>query len=189
MNTDPSIDSILPILIREMESVLSQVKQQEVESLVGTIVQAERVFLFGAGRVGIATRALAMRLAQLGKTTHWIPDDTTPGIGKGDLLIANSGSGGSMSTYNLVSQARTSGATVATITANPKGKIADLADVVLTLPAQTFKTDRSTWTSVMPMGSQFELCLWILQDIIALTLMKELELDEADMSSRHRNLE
>jgi len=99
MITDPSIGSILPTLIREIETALSQVKQREVQSLVGTIVQAERVFLFGAGRVGIATRALAMRLAQLGKTTHWIPDDTTPGIGKGDLLIANSGSGGSISTY------------------------------------------------------------------------------------------
>lgn len=189
MITDPSIGSILPTLIREIETVLSQVKQREVESLVGTIVKAERVFLFGAGRVGTATRALAMRLAQLGKTTHWIPDDTTPGIGKADLLIANSGSGGSMSTCNLVSQARSFGATVATITANPKGKIASLADVILTLPAQTFKTDRSAWTSVLPMGSQFELCLWILQDIIALMLMKELELDETAVSSRHRNLE
>jgi 6-phospho-3-hexuloisomerase len=189
MIADPTIDSLLPSLMQEIQSVLRQVNKREVEAIVDTLAQAHTIFLYGAGRVGIATRALVMRLAQSGKTAYWIPDDTTPGITAGDLLIANSGSGGSPSTYNMVRQAKSFGATVATITANPKGKIAGLADVVLTLPAQTFKTDHSTWNSILPMGSQFELCLWILQDIVALSLMKRLGLEEADMSSRHRNLE
>jgi len=38
MITGPSIGSILPILIREMESVLSQVKQREMNSLIGSLV-------------------------------------------------------------------------------------------------------------------------------------------------------
>jgi 6-phospho-3-hexuloisomerase len=189
MITDPSIDSVLPPLIGEIQTVMSKIDHQQVESFVEALAQADSIFLYGAGRVGIATRALAMRLAQSGKTAHWIPDDTTPGIGAGDLLVANSGSGGSISTHNMADQAKSSGARVATITANPRGKIAALADVVLILPAQTFKTDHSTWNSILPMGSQFELCLWILQDILALSLMKRLGLEEADMSNRHRNLE
>jgi 6-phospho-3-hexuloisomerase len=189
MIADSTIDGLLPSLMQEIQSVLSQVNRREVESFVNALAQANAVFLFGAGRVGIATRALAMRLAQSGKTAYWIPDDTTPGIAAGDLLIANSGSGGSTSTFNIVRQAKSAGAAVATITANPKGLIAGLADVVLRLPAQTYKTDRSTWNSILPMGSQFELCLWILQDILALSLIKRLGLEEADLSSRHRNLE
>ena len=103
--------------------------------------------------------------------------------------MANSGSGGSPSTLHVASQAKKAGAAVATITANPDGEIARLADAVLVLPAQTFKTDRSGWTSILPMGSQFELCLWILQDILCLDLVRRLGLDEAALIARHRNLE
>lgn len=39
------------------------------------------------------TRAFAMRLMHMGKEVHWIWDDTTPHIGKGDLLIATLGDG------------------------------------------------------------------------------------------------
>ena len=61
--------------------------------------------------------------------------------------------------------------------------------MVLILPAQTFKTDRTNWSSILPMGSQFELCLWILQDILSLWLTKRLGIEESDMCGRHRNLE
>jgi len=45
MITDPSIGSILPTLIREIETALSQVKQREVQSLVGTIVQLSLIHI------------------------------------------------------------------------------------------------------------------------------------------------
>jgi 6-phospho-3-hexuloisomerase len=189
MTADSSIDNVLPAVIQEIQTVLSRIDHHQIESFVSVMARADKVFLYGAGRVGIATRALAMRLTQSGKMAYWIPDDTTPGIAPGDLLIANSGSGGSTSTFNIAQQGKSLGATVATITANPEGKIAGLADVVLTLPAQTFKTDRANWSSILPMGSQFELCLWILQDILALSLTKRLGIEESDMCGRHRNLE
>jgi 6-phospho-3-hexuloisomerase len=189
MASDPSVQNVLPGLVSEMRDVLKQVRQGELEGFAEIIARAKRVFLCGAGRVGIATRALAMRLVHLGKEAHWVSDDTTPGIGRGDLLIANSGSGSSPSTLSTASLAKKAGAWVATITANPEGKIARLADVVVNLPAQTYKTDRSAWKSVLPMGSQFELCLWVVQDLISLTLMERLGVDEASMIRRHRNLE
>lgn len=189
MISDPSLNMVLPPLLREIKEVLEQVRQEEVEALADLVVRAARVFLCGAGRVGTASRALAMRLVHLGKSAYWVPDDTTPSIGQGDLLIANSGSGGSISTCSTASLAKKAGAWVATITANPEGKIAGLADAVLVLPAQTYKTDRSAWSSILPLGSQFELCLWILQDLLALTLMKKLRVDEEQMIGRHRNLE
>jgi 6-phospho-3-hexuloisomerase len=147
------------------------------------------VFVIGAGRVGTASRGLAMRLAQLGKPSFWVPDDTTPAIGPGDLLVANSGSGGSPSTLHVATQSKKAGAAVATITANPNGEISKLAGTVLILPAQTFKTDKAGWSSILPMGSQFELCLWILHDVLCLALMDKLGIDEAAMIRRHRNLE
>jgi len=189
MVSDPSIQNVLPEIISEMHDVLKQLRQAELEGFAEIVAKAKRVFLWGAGRVGIATRALAMRLVHLGKDAHWVTDDTTPGIGRGDLLIANSGSGSSPSTLSMASLAKDAGAWVATITANPEGKVARLADAVVNLPAQTYKTDQSAWNSVLPMGSQFELCLWVVQDLISLTLMERLGVDEASMIRRHRNLE
>jgi 6-phospho-3-hexuloisomerase len=189
MKREDTMEQVLPKLFEELRLVLSRVRQEEIDAFAEAVAGAARVFICGAGRVGTASRALAMRLAQLGKSTYWVPDDTTPAIGTGDLLVANSGSGGSPSTLYVASQARKAGATVATITANPNGEIARLAGAVLVLPAQTFKTDRSGWISLLPMGSQFELCLWILHDVLCLTLMRRLGIDEAAMIRRHRNLE
>jgi 6-phospho-3-hexuloisomerase len=189
MASDPPIRNLLPQIVTEMRDVLKQVRQAELEDFAEIVTRAKRVYLCGAGRVGIATRALAMRLVHLGKEAHWVSDDTTPGIGRGDLLIANSGSGSSPSTLNTASLAKKAGAWVATITANPDGEVARLADAVVNLPAQTYKTDRSAWKSVLPMGSQFELCLWVVQDMISLRLMERLGMDEASMIGRHRNLE
>ena len=189
MASNPSVQNVLPEIVSEMNAVLKQVRQPELEGFSEIVARANRVFLCGAGRVGIATRALAMRLVHLGKDAHWVSDDTTPGIGKGDLLIANSGSGSSPSTLSMASLAKKAGALVATITADPEGKVARLADAVVNLPAQTYKTDRSAWKSVLPMGSQFELCLWVVQDMICLMLMERLGVDEASMTRRHRNLE
>jgi len=186
---ESSITAVLPLILEEVRGVVEKVKQEEFDRLASIIMDAERVFVCGAGRVGISSRALAMRLVHLGKQTHWVNDDTTPGIGEGDLLIANSGSGSSASTCNVVSQAKKARAWIATITANPEGKIALLSDVVVVLPAQTYKANRETWNSVLPMGSQFELCLWVLQDILSLTLMEKMRVSAAEMGTRHRNLE
>lgn len=189
MEGEVILEKILPLLLQEIESVLSRVRQGEIEAFTEQVAAAARAFIYGAGRVGTASRALAMRLTQLGKSAYWVPDDTTPSIGPGDLLIANSGSGGSLSSYNMASLAKKAGSKVATITANAQGKIAQIADVVLVLNAQTYKTDRAGWGSILPMGSQFELCLWIIQDILCLALMRRLGVNEAAMMQRHRNLE
>lgn len=184
-----TVEVVLPRILAEVERIVKEVRQEELDRLAGAIVDAGKIFVCGQGRVGITSRALAMRLIHLGKTTHWVSDDTTPGIGEGDLLIANSGSGSSASTCVVAEQAKKARALIATITANSEGRVALLSDFVVILPAQTYKTDKGTWNSVLPMGSQFELCLWIVQDILALMLMEKMGVSTAEMSTRHRNLE
>ena len=49
--------------------------------------------MLGVGREGIAGRAFSMRLMHLGKEVHWVWDDATPGMEKGDLCILITGSG------------------------------------------------------------------------------------------------
>jgi 6-phospho-3-hexuloisomerase len=184
-----TISNYIDSLSSELKAVFARIKEEEVDRFVGLVIQAKRIFIIGAGRVGTSSRAFAMRLTHLGKLVYWLPDDTTPSNGRGDLLIANSGSGTTLSTYDLARKAKECGTMVATITANRKGKIAQLADAAIHLPAQTYHVDRSNWTSILPLGSQFELSLWILHDFIALQLMEKMNYTEEMLVENHRLLE
>lgn len=64
-----------------------------------------------------------MRLMHLGIASHWLWDETTPSIGKGDLLIATSGCGDIGHIHYVVGQAKAKGAKVAIITGDPYGKL------------------------------------------------------------------
>jgi len=183
------LERTVPQLLNEFGEVLAKVSQVEFDRYVQNVMSAARVFVFGAGRTGISSRAFAMRLTQMGKQTYWVNDDTTPCFGPGDLLVANSGSGESISTLNMVRQAKQAGGSIATITANSKGRLAHLADTLILLPAQGYETERQDWTPTLPLGSQFEACLWILQDTLCLAIIEEMGVEESAMMARHRNLE
>lgn len=183
------ISDYIDTVFKELKEVFASVEEAEVDRFVDLIIQAERIFVVGAGRVGTSSRALAMRLVHLGKPAHWLQDDTTPSNDRGDLIIANSGSGNTQSTYNYVLKAKERDTKVATITANAMGKIAQLADSVIQLPAQTYNVDRSKWSSILPLGSQFELSLWVLHDFLTLRLVEKMGYTEEMMAKNHRLLE
>lgn len=154
------------------------------------IIVAKRIFALGAGREGIATRAFAMRLSHLGKETHWVWDDTTPGMGEGDLLIMSSGSGKIGHIHYVAEQAKKAGATLAIVTGTPREMTPAIADVTLFVPACVFNgTDERCVPSIQPMGSLYEQHLLLLYDIIVLLLEKEMNLSHEEMEARHRNVE
>lgn len=184
-----TITDYIDSVFKELKDVFERVDEGEVDGFVDLIIQAKKIFVVGAGRVGTSSRAFAMRLVHLGKPTYWLQDDTTPSNDRGDLLIANSGSGNTQSTYNYVLKAKEQDTKVATITANTKGKIAQVADSVIHLPGQTYNVDRSKWSSILPLGSQFELSLWVLHDFLSLRLVEKMGYTEEMMAKNHRILE
>src|SRR3954469_7837945 len=107
--------------VAELARVASRIDDAQVDAFMAAITRAPRIFLVGAGREGLSTKAFAMRLTHLGKPTHWIWDDTTPGIAKGDLLIVVSG-GGSIGHIDYVfDRATEAGAQIAVVTGDPSG--------------------------------------------------------------------
>lgn len=78
MTSKISLENVMPRLLQEIKTVFERVRQEEIEVFADIAAKAARVFIYGAGRVGTASRAFAMRLAQLGKITYWVQDDTTP---------------------------------------------------------------------------------------------------------------
>lgn len=182
--------SLYQEMLKEHKKVFERQDTDELDQFMSMIIEAKRIFLMGVGREGISTRAFAMRLMHLGKETHWIWDDTTPGMHEGDLFIATNGSGKIGHITYVVEQAKKTGAKVAVVTGAPKEVCPSLADFTLFVPAAVFNgTDARTVPSVQPMGNLFEQHLYMLFDMIVMMLETELNESHEDMEARHRNIE
>ena len=173
----------------ELGRVADRLDRTQIDAFIGAIARANRIFLIGAGREGLSTRAFTMRLMHLGKEAHWIWDDTTPGIGAGDLLIATSGSGSIGHIDYVFDQAAAAGAATAVVTGDPSGSTAKKAQTLLFLPAAVYKGKAEVVPSTQPMGNLFEQALLILFDQIVIVLADRLGVSKDAMSARHRNVE
>src|ERR1051325_2265476 len=92
---------------------------------------ADRVFVHGAGRSGLALRMTAMRLMHLGLDAHVVGEVTTPAIRQGDVLLVASGSG---TTGGIVQAARTAadvGARVLAVSTTDESPLSEVADTTL----------------------------------------------------------
>jgi len=183
------IRSLGKTIATELEKVCYRIDESQVEAFIEAIGNAKRIVLIGAGREGLATRAFAMRLMHLGLDAHWIWDDTTPGIGRGDLLIATSGSGEIGHIHYVVENAKKQAAGIALVTGDPHKRTAELADLILFVPASVYLGTADVVPSVQPMGNLFEQALLITFDMIVMMLRDRLGITPEAMEKRHRNLE
>ncbi|MES2995146.1 MAG: 6-phospho-3-hexuloisomerase [Patescibacteria group bacterium] len=176
-------------ILAEIGTVLGKVDEQEVNELVGAIRSARKIALVGAGRVGMAVRGFAMRLAHLGLDAHMLGDATVPSISEGDLLLVASGSGETQTIYDLVAIAKKNNARIALITGNPESRMGTLADVVVKVEAPSKTKLVADFISVQPMTTLNEQCLGIFFDAVVLRLMKDMGETHETMWGRHSNLE
>lgn len=178
------------IVLQEHRQVFEAQSVEDLEKLMDAIIEAKRVFVFGAGREGIAARSFAMRIMHLGKDTFWLLDDTTPGMREGDLFIAVNGSGKIGFIDYFLDQAQKTGAKIAVITGSPMERTPSEADVNMFIPAAVYKgTDSRVVPSIQPMGNLYEQHLFLLFDIIVMMLEKKMLLSHEEMEARHRNVE
>ena len=184
-----SIKSLGRTISGELAQVFDNIDESQVEAFIEAIENANRIILIGAGREGLATRAFTMRLMHMGLAAHWIWDDTTPAIGRNDLLIATSGSGEIGHIHYVVETAKKRGAEIALVTGDPYKKTAELSDLVLFVPASVYLGTADVVPSVQPMGNLFEQALLITFDMIVINFRDRKGITAEDMETMHRNLE
>jgi len=190
MDIKARYNELYNIVLEEHRKVFEAQDTDELKRFMDAIIAANRLFVMGVGREGIAARAFAMRLMHLGKEVHWIWDDTTPGMTTGDLFIVVNGSGKIGHIHYVVETAKPTGVEIAVVTGAPNEKTPALADEVLFVPAFVYKgTDPRCVPSVQPMGALFEQHCFLLYDIIIIMLEEQMQLDHAKMEARHRNIE
>src|SRR5262245_30061061 len=184
-----TISDLAKSALSDAARVVERLDARSFEAFAQAITAAKTVALHGLGREGLQMKGLAMRLFHLGLDAHVVGEMTTPPVGAGDLLICSAGPGDFASIAALTRIAKDAGAKTAIVTAQPASDLAKHADHVLHIPAQTMADDQGDHTSVLPMGSLFELSQMLVFELLVLRL-RDIKGETPDsMRKRHTNLE
>lgn len=183
-----SAEAALALLRSEIDGAVHRLDANQIERAVELIGGADRVFVHGAGRSGIALRMTAMRLMHLGLTAFVVGDPTTPSIGRGDLLITASGSGTTESVVRAARLAVSAGATVVAVTTVADSPLAGLSSATVVVSAAA-KLDRRSSASRQYAGSLFEQLVVVIGDAIFQTLWMRFGTSADTLWLRHSNLE
>ncbi|HLU64461.1 MAG TPA: SIS domain-containing protein [Protaetiibacter sp.] len=178
-----------PIVLAELAATLERVDEAQFDAVAEVLVKAERVFVIGVGREGLAARGFAMRLMHTGTTVHWGWDDTTPNVTADDVFVMVNGSGSIGHLDYVFSQVAPTGATTVVVTGVPDEATPRAADHVLAVPAAVYRGTGDLVPSVQPMGSLFEQATGLVFDLLVLEVAARKNRTFADLAVRHRNFE
>lgn len=175
---------------RELAEALEQVDEAQVEALMDAVCSAKKVYVAGAGRSLLMLRCVAMRLMHLGFESYVVGDTTTPAFEKEDLLICGSGSGETAGLINAAAKAKKIGGKIAAMTIRRDSTLAQMADVVVEIPAYTDKVECKTKKKpILPGGTMFEQCILLIGDTMILPLAEKAKIPTDQAFTRHANLE
>jgi 6-phospho 3-hexuloisomerase len=180
-------------------NAIEAVDIKSIEALLDEIQSANRIFIYGAGRSGLAARAFAMRLVHLDLQTFIIGETITPSTHPKDLFICISGSGETSSVIDYAKSAKKAGVKIATITSYPESTLGKLSDLIVVIKGKT-KLDISKEdydkrqiagqsVTLAPMGTLFEDTAMIFFDGLIAELMQKLGRSEAHMMKKHTCVE
>jgi 6-phospho-3-hexuloisomerase len=176
------------LILTELERTLAAVSEPEISAAKRMVRAANRLFVMGAGRTGLALNMAAMRLMHLGLVVHVVGEVTTPAIAPGDLLLVASGSGTTAGPVHAAEVAVKSGAQVLALTASPASKLATLAQGVIVIPAAA-KQDHRGAISEQYAGALFEQSTLLIMDAMFQAMWREDGTSAEELWKRHANLE
>lgn len=182
------VESAINTIIDEHIKLVHTIQYEEIAALIPAITNARHIFLMGAGRTGLMMKAGAMRLMHLGHMVHVVGETTSPAIGKGDVLIAGSGSGTTGGIISAAKTAKEEGASVISFTTNAESILAKLANHTVIIPAAQ-KQEHDETISKQYAGSLFEQSLLLVFDALIQTLWDLDGSSSSDLWKRHANME
>ena len=191
-------DSINAIL-KNIENAVDYLEEDVIEDFENEILNAENIFVTGAGRSGLAAKAFAMRLMHLGLSAYVVGETIYPAIHKNDCIIAISGSGETNTIVSAAKIAKDRGSRVLAVTSYPESTLGQLTDSYLLVKGRTKqevddenymkRQIHGNYTSLTPLGTAFELTTLVFLDAIVSELMDKMQQTENDLRNRHAVLE
>jgi 6-phospho-3-hexuloisomerase len=174
--------------LQEVADAVRSVPGSAIEGAVDDLLAARRIACYAGGREGLVMRGLVMRLFHAGLDVHYVGDMTTPAVGPGDLVVLSCGPGRISMVEALAGVAERDGARVLYLTAQPLNPPAERADRIVHVAAQTMADDRNS-AAALPMGSAYEIALFVLVDLITNEVRRRRSESVEVLRSRHTNLE
>ncbi len=189
-------------IVSFVEKAIEHLNPDEVNAMIDLLVDVynrkAKVLIMGAGRSGLVGRAFGMRLMHLGYNVYILGETIVPSIGRGDAVVAISGSGRTQLIVTAAETAKKVGAKVVAITSYRDSPLGRLADVVVVIPGRTKLAAEVDYFArqilgihepLAPLGTLFEDTALIFLDGVIVELMHRLGKSESDLKARHANIE
>ncbi len=164
--------------------------EEAAERMVQTMLKAPRLFVTGKGRSGLMAASFAMRLMQMGFEVHVPGEATCPRIKMGDLMIAISCSGTTMTTVQLARIAHNVGAEVVAVTSDPDSPLAAHASHAVVVPVTGRDVKESYRYVLGPYNNTlFEEAVLLFCDALLYSILGREGIPARLLEERHTNLE
>ncbi|WP_462272011.1 6-phospho-3-hexuloisomerase [Methanohalophilus sp.] len=187
----------MELMADHIKNIAQRLDKESIKKTIEYLMNADSIFITGAGRSGLVGKAFAMRLMHLGFTSYVVGESTTPAVHKNDVVIAISGSGETRSISDLGRIAKDIGATLITVTSNKDSTLGHISDASLEIQGRS-KEDaggylerhmRGEYSHLTPLGTSFEISSLVFLDALVAELIFITGASEADLKSRHAKLE
>lgn len=185
---------------RRVISTADLIADAEVQGFISELLNANRIYVIGAGRSGLVAKAFAMRLMHLGLQSYVVGETITPSMKAGDTLVAFSGSGQTKTVAELSETAKAIGGNICLVTSKKESRIGKIADNIVVLESQRdevkdesaefeIRQMKGEHKSFAPMGTLFETTAMVFADAIVSALMEITHCGLDELRDRHANIE
>jgi 6-phospho-3-hexuloisomerase len=199
VNDCEEVLSSMRLIIENIEQIIDKLDREAIKAMLQKIIEGNQVFVMGAGRSGLVAKAFAMRLMHLGLSVYVVGETTTPAVLPQDIVIAISGSGETRTITDLGKLAKDIGSTLITITSKKDSTLGKIADIAVIIPSKN-KNDpdeagylerhmRGDYKNMPPLGTSFEITSLVFLDSVVGQLIMLTGASEAELKSRHTNIE
>ncbi|MDY6984903.1 MAG: 6-phospho-3-hexuloisomerase [Candidatus Thermoplasmatota archaeon] len=171
-------------LTQKIKEDLDKLDECAINDMVESFFECDKMFIYGVGRSGLASKGFAMRLMHLGFKIYVMGETVSPPVNEGDLVILVSGSGRTNSVVKIAQLSKEVRAKIVVITAEKNSPLADLADLTIALDVQKDKNPK-----LAPLGTLFEDGSLVFFDCIISELLDRMGENEDRMTARHASLE
>jgi len=187
-------------IIKGVERTLSRTSQSQVEGMINMMLWSKykRILIIGVGRSGLIGRAFAMRLMHLDFDVYVMGETITPAIGKGDLIIAISGSGTTKLAVTAAEIGKEVGAKIIAVTSHPDSDLGKISDHVVQIRGRTkiakerdyfLRQLTGVHEPLAPLGTIFELSAMVFFDSLIAELIQRLGKSEGELKKKHATIE
>ena len=182
------IPQIKQLVLAELDHCIQTISDDQLLAAATQVTTANRIFVAGAGRSGLAMKMGAMRLMHLGLSVYVAGEVITPAVQQGDLLIVASASGTTTGMVQAAQTAKKVGANLLLFTTALQSSLAALADYVIEIPAAS-KQQFGKRASQQYAGALFEQSVVLVMDILFHHLWHLRGETQQELWKRHANLE